>query len=207
MKTPHKGGVDGVQAGLLNMSDQEENVGADCLAHVFWGVLDDICMHFSNLLSPEAAQASYMNPKSFRLPGTRLGHMAEKLACNEPLMNVSVPRQLLGRGATAASGYQSVRHISKYQGGWKPPAGNPPYVPQKQSEYGHHLVVMPNNEAHVQVRQLQPWTSGLGKHMAEREQKAEISWSQYPERYTGGKNTEVHPTIAGMMQNYNNKFY
>ena len=30
MKAPHKQGVDAVQAGLLNMSEQEE-----CLAHVF----------------------------------------------------------------------------------------------------------------------------------------------------------------------------
>ena len=28
----------------------------------------------------------------------------------------------------------------------------------------------------------------------------------YPEHYTGEANTEVHPTILGMMQNYNKKF-
>ena len=76
------------------------------MAHVFWGVLDNICRHFSNPLSPEAAQARYMDPKSVRLPGTRLGHMAEKLAFNKPLMNVSVPRKWLIRGGTAAVGYQ-----------------------------------------------------------------------------------------------------
>ena len=58
----HKQGVGAVRAGLLNMSDQEENVGSDCLAHVFWGVLDDSCRHFSNPLSPEAAQVRYMDP-------------------------------------------------------------------------------------------------------------------------------------------------
>ena len=54
-----------------------------------------------------------MDPKMVRLLGTRLGPMADKMACNEPLMNVSVPRQWLGIGATAASGYQSVGPISK----------------------------------------------------------------------------------------------
>ena len=75
------------------MSEKEENVGKDCLAHVFWGVLENSFMHFSNPLSPEAAQTRYMYPKIVRLPGTRLGHISEKLACNEPLINVSVPRQ------------------------------------------------------------------------------------------------------------------
>ena len=113
----HKRSVDAVRAGLLNMSEQEEKVGADCLAHMFWGVLDDSFRHFSNPLSPEAAQARYMDHKSVQLPGTRLSHMADKLACNEPLMNVSAPRQWLGRVATAAAGYQSVGPIRKYQGG------------------------------------------------------------------------------------------
>ena len=81
-----------------------------------------------------------------------------------------------------------------------------PYVPKKKAEYGHHLVVMPKNEAHGQVLQLQPGTPGVGKHMAEREQKAEIFWAQYLERYTGGTKTEVHPKIAGMVQNYKKKF-
>ena len=79
--------------------------GGDCLAHVFWGVPDNSCRHFSNPLSPEVAQAIYMDPKIFRLPVTRLGHMAEKLAYNEPLVNVSVPRQWLGRGSIEAAGY------------------------------------------------------------------------------------------------------
>ena len=48
MKAPHKQGMDTVRAGLLNISEQEENVGEDCLAHVFWGVLDKSCRHFSN---------------------------------------------------------------------------------------------------------------------------------------------------------------
>ena len=194
MKAPHKRGVDGVRSGLLNMSNQEENVGADCLAHVFWGVLDDSCRHFSNPLSPEAAQARYMDPKSVQIPGTRLGHMDEKLACNEPLMNVSVPRQWLGRAATAAARYHSVGPISKYQGGWQPPSRYPPYVPKKQAEYVHHLVVMPKNEANGQVGQLNPGTPGVGQYTAEREQKAEIFWEQYPERYTGGTNTDLWTT-------------
>ena len=71
-------------------------------------------------------------------------------------MNVSVPIQFLGRGATEAAGYQSVGTISKYQGGWQPHAVYPPYVPKNQAGYGHHLVVMPNNEVHGQVGQVQP---------------------------------------------------
>ena len=73
----HIYGVDVVRAGLINMSEQEENVGADCLAHMFWGVLDDSCRHFRNPLSPEAARSRYTNPESVYLPGTRLVHMAE----------------------------------------------------------------------------------------------------------------------------------
>ena len=45
---------------------------------------------------------------------------------------------------------------------------------------------MPKNEVHGQVGQLQPGTPGVGQHMAESEQKAEIFRAQYPERYTGG---------------------
>ena len=76
--------------------------------------------------------------------------------------------------------------IIKYQGLWQPPTGYPPYVPKNQAEYGHHLVVMPNNEVRGQVGKVHPGTPGVGQHMAEREQKSEIFWSQYPERYTGG---------------------
>ena len=100
--------MDAVQARLLNMSGQEGNVWADFLAHVFWGALDDSYRQFRSPLSPEAAIARYMNQKSVWLPRTRLGHMDEKLACNESFMNMSVPRQWLGRGATAAAGYNSV---------------------------------------------------------------------------------------------------
>ena len=78
MKAPQKQGMNALQPGLLNMSEQGGNVGADCLAHVFWGLLDDSCRHFINPLSPESARARYMNPKSVWLPRTRLGHMAEK---------------------------------------------------------------------------------------------------------------------------------
>ena len=49
-------------------------------------------------------------------------------------------------------------------------------------------------------------TRRIGQHMAEREQKTEIFRTQYPERYTEGKNAEMHPMIAGTMQNYNKKF-
>ena len=82
--------------------------GRICLVQVFWGVLYYRCRHFSNPLSPESARERYMDRESARLPGARLGHMAEKLACNEPLMKVSFRRQWLGRGVTAAAGYQSV---------------------------------------------------------------------------------------------------
>ena len=76
MEAPHKWGMDAVRAGLLNMSDQEKNLGSDCLAHVFSGVLDDRCRHFSNPLSTEASQARYMDSESVRLLVTRMGHMA-----------------------------------------------------------------------------------------------------------------------------------
>ena len=60
-------------------------------------------------------------------------------------MNVSVPRQWLEIGATEAEGYQSVVPISKYQGGWQPPARYLPYIPKKQAEFGNYLVFIPNN--------------------------------------------------------------
>ena len=104
-----------------------------CLEHVFWGVLYDTCRHFSNQISPEAAQARYMDPESVRLLGTRLVHMALKLACIEPLMNVAVPRQWLGRAAASEVAYQSVGPIRNYQGGWQPPVGYWSYVSKKQS--------------------------------------------------------------------------
>ena len=88
-------------------------MGADCLAHVFWGLIDDSCRHFRNPISLEATRARYMDLGSVQLPGTRLGYMAENLACNEPLMNISVPRKCLGRGAIEAAGYQSLGPIRK----------------------------------------------------------------------------------------------
>ena len=42
--------------------------------------------------------------------------------------------------------------------------------------------------------------------MDEREPKAGIFWEKYPKFYTGEANTDVHPKIEGMMQNYNKKF-
>ena len=66
---------------------------------------------------------------------------------------------------------------------------------------------MSKNGVHGQVGQLQTGTPGAGQHMEEREQKAEHFRAQYPERYTGDANTEVHSTIVGMIQNYNKKFY
>ena len=69
---------------------------------------------------------------------------------------MSVSIQWLGRGVTAAAGYEPGGPIRKYQGGWQPHVGYPPYVPKKQAEYGHHLVFMPKNEAHVQLGKLQP---------------------------------------------------
>ena len=128
---PEKRGMYAVRVGLLNMSNQEEILGADCLAHVFWGVLDNNYRHFSNKLLTEAEQARYMDPESVRLLITRIGHMAEKLSCNKRLMNVSVPMQWLVRGAAEAAGYQSLRPISQYQGVWQPPVGYLPYVFKK----------------------------------------------------------------------------
>ena len=76
-------------------------------------------------------------------------------------------------------------------------------MPKKKSEYAHHPVAMPKNEAHGQVGPLQPGTPGVGQYTEEREQKAEIFRAQYPEPYTGGTDAEVHPKRSGMMQNYN----
>ena len=42
--------------------------------------------------------------------------------------------------------------------------------------------------------------------MSNHEEKAEIYQAQYPERYTREANTEVHPTVAGMIQFYNKNF-
>ena len=121
-------------------------------------------------------------------------------------MNVSVPIQWLGRRVTAAAGYQSVVPIIKYQGVWISPAGHPLYETKNQAECGHHLVAMPKNEVHGQVGKLQTGALGVGQHVYEREEKAEIFRAQFPECYTMEANKEVHPTIAGMMQNYNKKF-
>ena len=65
---------------------------------------------------------------------------------------------------------------------------------------------MPRNEVHGQLGKLQTGELGVGQHMAHREKKAEIFRAQFPECYTMEANKEVHPTIAGMMQNYNKKF-
>ena len=116
MKAPHKRGVDAVQDILRNISEQEENMGDNFLAHMFWGVLENSCRHFSNPLSPEAAQVRYIYTEKFRLPSTRLGHIAKNLAYNKPSMNVLVQRQCIGRGATSEVRYQSVGPIIKYQG-------------------------------------------------------------------------------------------
>ena len=89
-----------------------------------------------------------MDPQSVWLPGIKLGHMAEKLAFNEPLINMSASRQWIRRVSTAVAGYQSVVPISKYKGGWKLSARYLPYMPQKKVKYGHQPFVMPNNEVH-----------------------------------------------------------
>ena len=58
-------------------------------------------------------------------------------------------------------------------------------MPKKQADYGHHQFIMPKNEVHGRVGQLQQGAPDVGQNMAEHEQKAEIFWAQYPERYTG----------------------
>ena len=42
--------------------------------------------------------------------------------------------------------------------------------------------------------------------MAKCKQKPEIFRAQYPDHYTGEAKKPVHPTIEGMIQNYNKKF-
>ena len=96
--------------------------------------------------------------------------------------------------------------ISKYQGGWKPPAGYPPYVTKKQAEYGHNLFFMPNNEVHGRVGQLHPGAPGIGQHMYEREKKRKYFGHSTQNFIQEKANTEVNPKIVGRMQNYNKKF-
>ena len=79
-------------------------------------------------------------------------------------------------------------------------------MPKKQSKYDHHPFIMPKNEVHGRVGQLQTRAPGVEKHMADHKQKEEIFQAQYPECYKGGVEIEVHPTIARMMQFYNKKF-
>ena len=81
-----------------------------------------------------------------------------------------------------------------------------PYFPKKQAEYVQHLFFMPNNEVHGRLEKIQTGAPGVGKHMVEREQKVEVFRAQYPERYTGEANIEVHPATAGMVHNYNRNF-
>ena len=68
-------------------------------------------------------------------------------------------------------GYQLVGLISKYQGEWKPPAGYTLYVTKNKSKYGHHPFIMPKNEVHTRIEQLQPRAPGVGQHMDERKKK------------------------------------
>ena len=101
-------------------------------------------------------------------------------------MNVSVSRQCIGRGETEAAGYKSVGPIRKYQGEWQPPAGYHPYVPKNKSEYGHHLFVMPKNEVHGRVGQINPGSPGVGQHMAEHEKSGKVSGTLTIPLYRGG---------------------
>ena len=73
MMGPQKRAVNAVRSGLPNMSEMEENVGADYLEHVFWGVLDDSCRHFRNPLSPEAARAIYVDKNKCPASGKQTG--------------------------------------------------------------------------------------------------------------------------------------
>ena len=73
MKAPHKRGVYAKTAELLIMSEQEDNLEVDFMAHLFWRVLYNSCRKFSNLISPKEAQVIYMDPESVRLLGTILG--------------------------------------------------------------------------------------------------------------------------------------
>ena len=95
-KSPHLKGVERVRAGLLNLSEREELVGADYLAHVYWLILDDSCLHFSTPLTPDAVRARYFDDGSVILPGTTLNRLADKIACQEVLLSQTIPKQWLG---------------------------------------------------------------------------------------------------------------
>jgi hypothetical protein len=124
-RSPHRKGVERVRAGLLSLSEREELVGADYLAHVFWLVLDDSCRHFSSPLTPEAVRARYFKVRAVRLPGTTLFRLADKIACQVVLLSQTIPKQWLGRGTAAAAGYQALggARSESYNvpGVWQPP--------------------------------------------------------------------------------------
>ena len=62
-------------------------------------------------------------------------------------------------------------YVGRYGGGFINQGVYPPYVFKNQADCGHHLVVLPKNEVHVQVGQLNPGSPGVGQHMVEREKK------------------------------------
>ena len=111
MKAPLKRGVDAIWAELLNITYQEENLGEDCLEHVFWGVLYSRCRHFSKSDFTRSNIRNMHGSKKCPASRNQTGSNGWKLACNEQLLNVLFPIQWIGREATVASGYQSVRLI------------------------------------------------------------------------------------------------
>ena len=79
--------------------------------------------------------------------------------------------------------------------------GYTPYVPQKQADNGHHLVVIPENDVHGQVGQIQPGAPGVGQNMGERKKRRKSFGNSTQNVIQRGANIEVHPKVAGIMQN------
>ena len=207
-RSPHRKGVEKVRASLLSLSEREELVGADYLAHVYWLILDDSCRHFSQPLTPEAVRARYFNAGSVLLPGTTLNRLADKMACQDVLLSQTIPKQWLGRGTAAAAGYQALGgsrgESYNFPGVWQPPPKNPPYTPKREVQYRHPPFVMEKHEVQGRVVQLKPGGGGE-RNFEDRDEKAEVFRGQFADRYTGRVNTNVHPTIASMMVDYNKK--
>ena len=56
-------------------------------------------------------------------------------------------------------------HIGRYQGKWKASAGYPPYVALNQAKYGYHLFVIPKNDVHGRLGQVQTEAPGGIKYI------------------------------------------
>ena len=206
-KSAHKFGLDEIRAALLNLSEMEEDVGADYLAHIFWAILDDSCQFFSSPMMPDDIRSLNINPASVRRPATMLFKVAERITCRVPLGHLSMPLHWLGRGGTAKLGYQSfgASMQGQYQlpGQWQTPPSYPP--PPQYAPSGYSLPPMPSYPV---IDMTGDGGTGGGAGGGQRnagepkERFAEAFRAKFPARYRGGSNNNMHPTIRRMMTPY-----